>query len=395
MNDLTHTEIELLDVNFALMWLRARFVRCLDRREWLSSLLLWLSHCDYLSVNFANSVSCPCSMGHVCDVSMWSLLIMIPNRCHRRNANSADSAVWSPATVIGHVDMLVDLMLYSSVLWSQLAFSHPMSVCTPIQYKKKTFWNRNRAELEFIAYTLFLRDSLSNDLNQPLLVDGVGFGDASLRWLDICDNFELFCDGIRFGMGLAFGVDRRRRVAMSMGRGGDDVSNVSTAFGFREISDLFDGGEVDFFRVNNSFTCCYCVKRKQIQSSIDYSGWRFFPIFSICSIGNTYLLQTAKFVITFFRFVAVLGFAIERTMVSCILGIFIKMWIKMWTIVDAAFAKNEVIPPFTGMQRFRKLTFTFQKEFRYIFYVIRQVPETAVSTFGIRCVKNENEFRSI
>lgn len=107
--------------------------------------------------------------------------------------------------------------------------------------------------------TLFLRESLSNDLNQ-LVFGGVGFDDASLRWLDTCDNFELFCDGIRFGIGLAFGVESRRRVAISIARAGDDVSNVSTEFSLGKTSDLFDGGEVDFLRVNNSFTCCcYCM----------------------------------------------------------------------------------------------------------------------------------------
>lgn len=106
--------------------------------------------------------------------------------------------------------------------------------------------------------TLFLRESLSNDLNQPDDFDGGGvcFDDASLRWLDTCDNFELFCDGIRFGMGLAFGVESRRRVAISIARVGDAVSNVSTEFSFDKCSVLFDGGEVDFLRVNNSFTCC-------------------------------------------------------------------------------------------------------------------------------------------
>lgn len=114
--------------------------------------------------------------------------------------------------------------------------------------------NENSSKLN----TLFLRESLSNDLNQPVFC-GAGFEDASLRWLDTCDNFELFCDGIRFGMGLAFGVESRRRVAISIARAGDDVSNVSTEFSFGETSDLFDGGEVDFLRVNNSFTCCYVL----------------------------------------------------------------------------------------------------------------------------------------
>lgn len=112
------------------------------------------------------------------------------------------------------------------------------------------------AQIQLLLHTLFLRESLSSDLNQ-LPFDGVGFGVASLRWLDPCDNFELFCDGMRFGMGLAFGVESRRRVAISTARGGDDVSNVSALFCFDDISDLFDGGELDFFRVNSSFTCCY------------------------------------------------------------------------------------------------------------------------------------------
>lgn len=61
----------------------------------------------------------------------------------------------------------------------------------------------------------FFRDNRSNDLNQ--LVFGAGGADISLlRWLDTCDIFELFCDGIRFGTGLAFGVDNLRLVAMSM-----------------------------------------------------------------------------------------------------------------------------------------------------------------------------------
>lgn len=118
-----------------------------------------------------------------------------------------------------------------------------------------------------IKFTLFLRESLSNDLNQPVFC-GVGFeDDASLRWLDTCDSFELFWDGIRLGIGLAFGVERRRRVAISIARVGDDVSNVSTEF-FGEISDLFDGGELDFLRVNNSFTCCYMFQKKNVQKKI-------------------------------------------------------------------------------------------------------------------------------
>lgn len=105
-----------------------------------------------------------------------------------------------------------------------------------------------------MCLTLFLRESLSNDLNQ--LVFGADFEDASLRWLDTCDNFELFCDGMRFGIGLAFGVDSRRRVAISMARVGDGEPKVSAAFPFRDISDLLDGGEADFLRVKSSLTCC-------------------------------------------------------------------------------------------------------------------------------------------
>lgn len=61
----------------------------------------------------------------------------------------------------------------------------------------------------------FFRDNRSNDLNQ--LVFGAGGAETSLlRWLDTCDILELFCDGIRFGTGLAFGVDNLRLVAISM-----------------------------------------------------------------------------------------------------------------------------------------------------------------------------------
>lgn len=62
---------------------------------------------------------------------------------------------------------------------------------------------------------------------------------------------------MRFGIGLAFGVESRRLVAMSIARVGDAVSNVSTEFSFDgTVCDLFDGGDEDFLRVNNSFTCC-------------------------------------------------------------------------------------------------------------------------------------------
>lgn len=60
-------------------------------------------------------------------------------------------------------------------------------------------------------------------------------------------------------MGLAFGVESRRRVAISIARVGDAVSNVSTEFSFDKFSVLFDGGDEDFLRVNNSFTCCWLL----------------------------------------------------------------------------------------------------------------------------------------
>lgn len=99
-----------------------------------------------------------------------------------------------------------------------------------------------------------MRESLSSDLNQ--LVFGVGFVDTSLlRWLDTCDTLELFCDGIRLGIGLAFGVDKRRRDAISVAYICCGGTNISTEFSFVEKSDLLDGGEVDFFFENRSFTC--------------------------------------------------------------------------------------------------------------------------------------------
>lgn len=57
-------------------------------------------------------------------------------------------------------------------------------------------------------------------------------------------------------MGLAFGVDNRRREAISVACIWAGGSIDSTEFSFAEKSDWFDGGEVDFFRENNSFTCC-------------------------------------------------------------------------------------------------------------------------------------------
>lgn len=63
---------------------------------------------------------------------------------------------------------------------------------------------------------------------------------------------------MRLGTGLAFGVDRRRRDAIS-GACVESGSNVSTEFSFVENSDLLDGGEADFFLENNSFTCYLVV----------------------------------------------------------------------------------------------------------------------------------------
>lgn len=115
-------------------------------------------------------------------------------------------------------------------------------------------------QTNFRFVTLFLRESRSSDLNQ--LVFGVGFDDTSLlRWLDTCDILELFCDGMRLGIGLAFGVDRRRLVAISMACVAGDGSNVSTSYSFDDISDLLEGGDDDFFRTNNSFICKIKMKR--------------------------------------------------------------------------------------------------------------------------------------
>lgn len=98
---------------------------------------------------------------------------------------------------------------------------------------------------------MFFRERRSSDLNQ--LVFGVGFVETSLlRWLETCDILELFCDGMRLGTGLAFGVERRRLDAISMaydvgGGGGECGSNVSTEFSLNDASDLFDDGDGDFF----------------------------------------------------------------------------------------------------------------------------------------------------
>lgn len=80
------------------------------------------------------------------------------------------------------------------------------------------------------------------------LVFGAGFVDTSLlRWLDTCEIFELFCDGMRSGTGLAFGVERRRLDAISMACVGGGGSNTSTSFSLNDASDLFDEGDGDFF----------------------------------------------------------------------------------------------------------------------------------------------------
>lgn len=73
--------------------------------------------------------------------------------------------------------------------------------------------NRMKSIFFVQCYTLFelsdfLRDKRSSDLNQPSFC-GVSVSN------DVLELFELFCDGVRFGIGLAFGVDKRLLVAMS------------------------------------------------------------------------------------------------------------------------------------------------------------------------------------
>lgn len=91
------------------------------------------------------------------------------------------------------------------------------------------------------------------------LVFGADLAEASLlRWLDTCEIFELFCDGMRFGIGLALGVERRRLVAISIACGGGIGSKISTSMCLCEISDLLDVGDGDFFFElieNSSFIC--------------------------------------------------------------------------------------------------------------------------------------------
>lgn len=70
-----------------------------------------------------------------------------------------------------------------------------------------TFW----LLLTFTLFLFFL-DKRSSDLNQPSLlpVDSELFDCANVLIL-----FVLFCDEVRFGIGLAFGVDSLRRLAIS------------------------------------------------------------------------------------------------------------------------------------------------------------------------------------
>lgn len=57
----------------------------------------------------------------------------------------------------------------------------------------------------------------SSDLNQPNLFADDDVDDGVSPMVLVCSDelLVLFCDGVRFGSGLAFGVDKRRRVEMS------------------------------------------------------------------------------------------------------------------------------------------------------------------------------------
>lgn len=64
--------------------------------------------------------------------------------------------------------------------------------------------------LGVLVWCDFLRDKRSSDLNQPSLV-----GASDVVCNEVLELFVLFWDGVRFGSGLALGVDKRRRVAIS------------------------------------------------------------------------------------------------------------------------------------------------------------------------------------
>lgn len=79
-----------------------------------------------------------------------------------------------------------------------------------------------------LLWWVFFRDRRSSDLNHP------SFCGVSVANCEVLKLFVLFCDGLRFGSGLALGVDNRRRVV------------ISCSFGKHERYDI----EIIFLKIN-------------------------------------------------------------------------------------------------------------------------------------------------